>query len=264
MNKKKEVLKQIFLNCKKVNNFTFHNDLVKKVSKKVGFGNPFDATKIDSMKQLPKVILDENYALIHLGKGEHRFVKGLNDVFHRFEKMENTIDWPYKRSLLNLYNSSESNILSVANNQRILHDFLLGSDNEFVSDIISNRPKTYFPHRTKTTLKYKFNDETIIAESIQIEIDLTIEYKGIVGIFEAKNKLSEDFNVYQIFNPYLYYYKAKKDKYIDNRLKDIKCIYLVHTKEKGINCINLWSYLFKEPDISTLKFEKSSKYRLIN
>jgi DNA polymerase III epsilon subunit-like protein len=46
MNKKDQVLTELFEICHKRNDYVFHNDLVKDISKKVGFGNPFDVTKI--------------------------------------------------------------------------------------------------------------------------------------------------------------------------------------------------------------------------
>ncbi|RME15427.1 MAG: hypothetical protein D6799_06030, partial [Bacteroidetes bacterium] len=116
--KKQRVIEELFKWCKKKNQFIFTNDLVKDVSKKIGFGNPFDATKIDAIEKLPELLIKENYALIHLGSGKHMFIKGLENVYHRFEDIprDNIIDWTYRKSLLNQYNTSESNILSVANN----------------------------------------------------------------------------------------------------------------------------------------------------
>jgi hypothetical protein len=67
MNKKDEVLTEIFKNCQKRNNYVFHNNLVKDISKKVGFGNPFDTTKIDNKDKLPQILLDNDFAIIHLG-----------------------------------------------------------------------------------------------------------------------------------------------------------------------------------------------------
>lgn len=57
MSKKSEVLEKIFQVCQEQNNYIFHNDLVKEISKKVGFGNPFDATKIDNKNGLPEILL---------------------------------------------------------------------------------------------------------------------------------------------------------------------------------------------------------------
>lgn len=45
MSKKKLVLSELFAHCQEHGEFTFDNDLVKKVGKKHDFGNPFDATK---------------------------------------------------------------------------------------------------------------------------------------------------------------------------------------------------------------------------
>jgi hypothetical protein len=58
MNKKAKVLTELFKICQKRNDFVFHNDLVKDVCRKVGFGNPFDVTKIDSRDKLPQILLD--------------------------------------------------------------------------------------------------------------------------------------------------------------------------------------------------------------
>ena len=151
-NKKQKVIEELFKICKKRNNFIFDNILVKKVCTEIGFGNPFDVTKLDNKDKLPKILLDNDYCIIHLGKGKHKFYKGIGLVYHNFEKIEDkdTKDWKYIKSLLNQFNSSESNILSVANNQRILHQFLFEEDKEFDNVDISKRPKTYFPQRTKT------------------------------------------------------------------------------------------------------------------
>lgn len=151
MNKKNEVLTTLFKSCQQKHDYIFHNDLVKDIARKVGFGNPFDATKIDNKNKLPEILLENDYAVIHLGNGNHQFIKGIEKVYHDFEPIESTLQWNYKKSILNEYNSSESNILSVANNQRILHHFLFGKDTEFEDIDISKRPKTYFPHRTKTS-----------------------------------------------------------------------------------------------------------------
>ena len=202
---------------------------------------------------------------VSYGNGNHKFVKGIKNVYHDFEPIKKEIKWKYKKSMLNLYNTSESNILSVANNQRILHDFLFGKDTEFDDIDISKRPKTYFPHRTKTSFSYNIGKNiTIELEKIQIEIDLTIEYSGTVGIFEAKNGKLDSFAVYQIYHPFLYYHKAKKDIDINKKLKKIICVYLVRTVKEDINYLNLWAYTFSNPyDISTIKLLKSATYKLI-
>jgi len=266
MSKKKQVIEELFKICKKKNKFEFHNDLVKEISKMVGFGNPFDATKIDSKSKLPELLIINDYAIIHIGSGKHRFIKGIDKVFHEFEPIQKTIDWSYKKSLLNQYNSSESNMLSVANNQRILHHFLFEQDKEFEDSDIMKRPKTYFPHRTKTSFEYNFGkDIKLELKKIQIEVDLTIEFKGTIGVFEGKNGKPDNFSIYQIYHPFLYYHNANKKTELKGKIRKIYCVYVVREKTKTHHTIKLWAYTFSNPlDITSIKFIKSAAYKLIN
>ena len=262
--KKNQVLEELFRICKSKGDFVFHNELVKDVCKKVGFGNPFDATKLDNEAKLPKILLDNDYALVHIGSGNHKFVKGINKIYHNFEPIEKNIEWEYQKSVLNQFNSSESNILSVANNQRVLHNFLFEKDSEFDDVDIINRPKTYFPHRTKTSFEYYLGDEEkIILHNIQIEIDLTIEFQGTIGVFEAKNGKPDNFSIYQIYHPFLYYHNAKLEE-LKDRIKNIFSVYVVRENENNFDNIKLWAYTFEDPfDITSIKFVKSSQYKLI-
>jgi len=248
----------------KEKNYTFHNDLVKKVCVEVGFGNPFDVTKLDNKSKLPDVLLKNDFAIIHLGNGYHKFIKGINKVYHDFEPIQQVIDWKYQKSILNQFNSSESNILSVANNQRILHHFLFGQDTEFNDTEIINRPKTYFPHRTKTSFEYSFGkDIKLELKNIQIEIDLTIEFKGTIGVFEGKNGKPDNFSVYQLYHPFLYYYNANKRKELQGKIKNIYGVYVVRDTLKEGDTLKLWAYTFIRPtDITSIKFIKATEYKL--
>lgn len=264
--KKDKVITAIFKICKSKNNYVFHNDLVKSICKKVGFGNPFDVTKLDNLKKLPEILVRNDYAILHKGKGEHQFIKDISKVFHTFEPIQKKINWKYKKSLLNQYNSSESNILSVANNQRILHHFLFNQDREFEDIDIEKRPKTYFPHRTKTNLEYFVGKEVKLQlNSIQIEIDLTIEFQGVVGVFEGKNGKPENFSIYQLYHPFLYYFNANHKTELEGKIKKIFCVYVVREKSKTGDVLKLWAYTFNKPlDVTSITFIKSAEYKLIN
>ena len=264
MNKKHKVIETLYKNCKKNNYFIFDNKEVKKISAKIGFGNPFDVTKIDSKEKLPKLLIKEDVAVIHLGSGTHQFVKGAHNLYHNFEAIQNTIEWRYKKSLLNQFNSSESNILSVANNQRILHNFLFEQDLEFSHNDIAKRSKTYFPHRTKTSFEYQIDDLKVAPKNIQIEIDLTIEFDGIIGVFEAKNGVPNSFSIYQLYHPFLYYYNANKTGLLNGEIKEIYGIYVVREKEDNFDVLRLWGYTFENPlNINSIKLIKSAAYKLI-
>ena len=233
---------------------------MKDVSKKFGFGNPFDATKLDNKTKLPEILVENDYAIIHIGSGKHKFIKGIDKVYHEFEPIQEKIDWEYKKSLLNQYNTSESNILSVANNQRILHHFLFGKDAEFDDVDIFKRPKTYFPHRTKTSFEYYFGKDTKMElKNIQIEVDLTIEFQGTIGVFEGKNGKPDSFSIYQVYHPFLYYYNANNETDLKGKIKEIICVYVVREKGKENETLKLWAYTFTNPlDITTIKLIKSA------
>jgi hypothetical protein len=258
--KKNEVLIKLFEECESKNDFKFHNDTVKNISRQIGFGNPFDVTKIDSKNKLPDYLLERDYALIHLGNGYHQFIKGVNNIFHPFEDINRQVDWNYHPSILNGYNSSESNSLSVANNQRILHHFTFETDKEFDDADIIKRPKTYFPHRTKTNLDYYFDENTYIKmDKIQLEIDLTIEYQGIVAVFEAKNGKPKNFNIFQIYHPFLYYFQANIFQ-----VKEIFCVYYVRETTKLGTYLSFWKYTFENPRyVNSIKCLDSARYKLI-
>ncbi|MDR1818085.1 MAG: hypothetical protein LBR07_07980 [Puniceicoccales bacterium] len=262
--RKDMVIGALFEECQRTGNFVFHNNRVKEISKQFGFGNPFDATKLDNKAKLPAVLVENDYGILHIGGGKHRFIKGIDKLFHDFEEVETTVEWPYKQSRLNQFNSSESNILSVANNQRILHHFLFGKDNEFSEPDILQRPKTYFPHRTKDSFDYNIGDDVQVKlNNIQIEIDLTLEFKGDICVFEAKNGKPDSFSIYQIYHPFRYYHKAK----VEGRIRDVRnifCVYVVHDTTGNDDLLTLWKYTFSDPnDMSTIQMIKSTAYKLI-
>ena len=263
MNKKHEVIHELYKNCKKRDNFVFHNDKIKEICTQIGFGNPFDVTKIDNKDKLPRILIEKDAAIMHLGNGYHQFVQGIEYFYHTFEKIETVIDWEYKKSLLNQFNSSESNILSVANNQRILHDFLFKKDQEFLHNDIAKRSKTYFPNRTKTSFEYHVKDVRLSLNNIQIEIDLTIEFDGTISIFEGKNGKPSSFSVYQLYHPFLYYYNANKNK-LNSQVKTIYGVYVVRENIEGFDILSLWCYTFSKPlDMTSIKLVKSASYKLI-
>ncbi len=256
MGRKQDAITEIFKICKQKGNFVFDNMLVKQVCKEYGFGNPFDATKLDDTSKFPQILFDEDYFILHLGMGRHKFVKGIKNGFHSFEEIDsdNIFDWKYRKSILNEFDTSESNILSVASNQRIIHDFLY-------EDIVAS-PKVYNARRTKMNLSYRVAEEEIQAQNLQMEIDLTMELRGVITIFEGKNGFLEDFAVYQLFHPFKYYSVLKRKKRLD--IKMITSCYILRKRDKGTSVLRLYNYTFEdENDISSIKLLKNAQYNLM-
>lgn len=247
--KKKQVLEALYAVCKERGDFVFNNDEVKEVCDRIGFVNPFDATKIDSSAVLPESIASDDAFVIHLGNGNHQFVFGIGAGYHRFETIPDSSkeQWKYRRSILNNINASESNILSVGFNQRIIHDFLYRD--------ITASPKIYGSHRTKIPLSYRIGVDDIDVGKVQVEIDLTIEYQGKITIFEAKNGEPLDFNVFQLFNPYRYYLQA-----IDETNSfSINCCYLLRQDDR----LRLYLYAFDDDkNPGSIRLIRNAEYML--
>ena len=256
VSKKSLVLIEIFQACNKSKNFVFDNDLIKKYCRIHKFGNPFDVTKLDNTDKVPKILKDNDYFVVHLGEGKHQFVKGIDKGFHKFEniKDKDIQDWEYKKSLLNEYDTSESNILSIGSNQKIIHHFLYG-------DITAN-PKVYNSKRTKMSFAYRIGDQNIQAQNLQMEMDQTMELHGEVTIFEGKNNFPDDFAIYQLFFPSLYYQKLKEENELN--IKSISCCYLLRQKGKKNSVIKLYNYTFTDKqNMASIKLLKSRQYNLI-
>lgn len=253
---KKDVLTLLYRWCRYRNNFVFDNREVRRVCDKIGFGNQFDVTKLDDSSDLPPALVAEDIFVVHLGSpkrpepARHRFVRGVANGYHQFEPIpdERRFQWPYRRSILNNINTSESNILSVGYNQRIIHDFLY--------EDITASPKVYGSNRTRVRLNYRVGDDEINTFPVQVEMDLTLEYLGEITVFEAKNGNPADFNVFQLFNPYRYYLRATQSPPVTS----ISCCYLLRQD----NFLRLYLYSFDNPEEpGSIRLERNAEYTLV-
>ncbi len=102
-NRKHLVLLDLLEHCQKNNNFTFNNNLIKEICRKYNIRNQFDVTKLDSADKLPQFFKYKDICLLHLGNGNHKFIKGINKLYHKFEHIQKSVRWEYKKSLLNQY-----------------------------------------------------------------------------------------------------------------------------------------------------------------
>ena len=249
--KKKQVIAELYATCKSRGNFVFTNDDVKAVCARLSFSNPFDATKIDSSTGLPDALIEDDAFIVHLGRGSHQFVFGIKNGYHRFEPIPGNrkSQWNYRRSMLNNINTSESNILSVGYNQRIIHDFLY--------EDIAASPKVYGSNRTHIPLDYRIGNDEIDVRRVQVEIDFTVEYQGHITVFEAKNGEPEDFNVFQLFNPFRYYLQVTEFLPVSS----IQCCYLLRPEADKLQ---LHLYDFTDPrNPGSIELLRNAEYTLV-
>lgn len=255
LSKKNDTIITLFRDCKRKGNYEFDNDLVKEVSIPIGFRNHNDATKLDQSRLLPDEVKNAGYCVAHLGNGRHRFIKKLDSWYHRFEEMSESDkqDWNYTPSLLNHTDTSESNIISMVYNQRVIHNFLY-------EDITAD-PKIYLSRRTKITTSYRVGSEHISAKNLQMEMDATLERNGVVTILEGKNNFPADFSVYQLFHPFLYYRQN-----VPTATK-IQCCYLLQKELPNrltggkIRVVRLYLYSFSDiGNMSSIELVRKAQY----
>ncbi len=95
-----------------------------------------------------------------------------------------------------------------------------------------------------------------------MEIDLTVEYNGIITVIEAKNNFLQDFSVYQIFHPVKYYNQKLQDASPQPRA--VNACYVLREKQKGAVLVRMYLYRFTDLDrIDSIVLERKAEYRLV-
>ena len=174
----------------------FNNGEVKKVSGS-DFGNQFDATKFDSLILLPKEVRENGFFIVHLGKGNHAFVKG--EGYHKFEKIKTIKEWKSGTSAIDQTSESEAQSASTAFNDKMIHDFLFEDKHKDI--------KLHTARRAKISYECVINGILIKADKLQIEIDgiYELEENKTIAVVEVKNKEYEDFEIRQLFSTMKYF-----------------------------------------------------------
>jgi|TARA_B100001996_G_scaffold364827_1_gene334157 hypothetical protein len=245
--------------------YIFTNDEVKEISMSIGFRNHNDATHIDTREKVSPLMEREGFGILHLGTSggvgkvaRHAFIRDVDALFHDFEEIgpEDIIKMSYTPERLDNLNSSESNILSIVFNHGLLGDFLYPAERRAI-------PNIYMAHRTRVRPEYRVDSVDIPADLIQIEVDMTLEYNGVVTIFEGKNwmKGRNNFAVYQIYLPYRYYQLKSEQGEIET--EEIQCCYIVRRAVDGGSDIDAYLYTFEEPDnMASIKLVKAKRFEL--
>jgi len=252
--KKKRLLVRLYSECVRRGALEFGKEEVREAARAVGFGNPFDATKVDHSDLLPDELRRDDIALVRLGKGRFTFVRGIRRVYHALEPVQEKIKDDYTPSLLNHTDTSESSILSTAFNQRILHKILYGN--------LSEGANLYMSRRTKMPLAFRLGDSRFESEAMQMEMDMALENRGRVTVFEGKNGFRDDFNLFQLYNPFRYFLMLKEEQCI--AIDSIDCCYAARVRGEGEHTLRFHLYRFNDPETpESIELLKAHEFRLI-
>jgi len=257
---KRKAMTIIFNELKKENPnsnvLRFNNKTVKQLTdgrEDIYFSNQFDATKFESFKKMPEVLQQNGFFIIHLGKGEHAFVKG--EGYHKFEPIpkENIKDWNGSGSFVDSLGNSEAGTVSELFNNALIRDFLFGNENITI-DVHTAR-------RSRVSYDVVIGETILHADKQQIEIDGLFETKDTIAAVEVKNVDHEDFEVRQLFN-ILKYFESKKVS--PKRISRIVFVVRVRNKKEKKDFFRLYEYKFTDNKrLDSIELVKNAQYNII-
>jgi hypothetical protein len=202
-------------------------------------------TKFDHRSQLPKLFSDHNLSILPTSRGE--YVIGAFETFCDFnaDDIEITkINFPtFLESLDYRDITSEATAINCAFVSKILHDF---TEEENLLPTVSGR-------MSSSSFDFKINSAKglykVCVGNSQVEIDGGYEGDRSLNLIEAKNYISDDFIVRQLYYPY---------KLWCNKIsKKVRPIFLTYTN--GI--FHLREYTFDNVNhYNSIRLVKQKKY----
>ena len=226
------------------NEFIISAQQIKSISGR----EPRLMAKFDHSENLPKIFRENGLAILPITRGSY-IISNL-EAYHTFESEETSINrfsLPEYIQSINVDNIfSETVALNCAFAAGIVDDFLDDTD---LKPTVSGRMKSgrfdFNIHNTKTQSLHN-----VRVNNAQIEIDAAYEGAKSLTIFEAKNDLSSDFLVRQLFYPFSTWRR--------NVTKPVRSVFIIYSN--GI--FRLYEYGFETPDdynsLNLLKFKKYS------
>lgn len=203
-------------------------------------------TKFDYKSQLPEIISKNNYSILPISRGG--YIISDFETFKDFESDETEInkrDFPGFLESIDYDNiSSEATALNCAYVTGITEDFV----QEQVKPTVSGR---------MSSLAFNFNINTkskpisIDVKNSQIEIDGGYEGANSLCLIEAKNSISKDFLIRQLYYPFRLWNEKVS--------KRVRPIFLTYSN--GI--FHFREYLFEDPiNYNSIKLIREKKYAI--
>jgi len=219
--------------------FTISSEQIKE------YREPRLMTKFDHKVNLPKVFADNNLSILPVTRGD--YIISSFDAYKEFEEpsgeAERIIIPPNIQSLMPQFLVSETIALNCAHACGILNDFL--DDDNLFSTVSGRMGSGFFDFDISTS----FGQRHLEVNNSQIEIDAAYEGINYLSLFEAKNDLSGDFLVRQLYYPYRVWSQRVT--------KPVKTIFMVFTN----GTFYLYQYEFDIPgNYNSLHLVKQKNY----
>ncbi len=229
-----------------------HNGYFKITAKQINeYREARLMTKFDNSANLPELFRENNLAILPITSNSYMIAKF--QTYQEFEKTEDEevirINFPEYIQSLDYNNiTSEALAINCAYITQILENFL--EEEDLVPTISGKMGSGNFEFKIN---KNEGENEyiNVAVQNSRIEIDGGFEGVNSLALIEAKNVISDDFMVRQLYYPYRLW-KSKINK-------PVRPIYMVYSN--GI--FNVYEYKFEDDeDYSSIKFVKSKKYSI--
>ncbi|SHJ93014.1 type II restriction enzyme [Paramaledivibacter caminithermalis] len=206
-------------------------------------------TKFDHKSNLPQLFENNKLSILPISRGN--YIIAQFEAYHKFEKSNHLIErvrFPdYIQSIDYENITSEATAINTAYVSGIFADFT--GDEELLPTVSGRMSSNAFNFQIKNTINGQLIPISVV--NSQIEIDGGYEGLDSLTIIEAKNSISEDFLIRQLYYPYRLW---------NNKLnKPVKPIFLTYSN--GI--FSLYEYAFEElENYNSLSLIKQKNYSI--
>jgi hypothetical protein len=201
--------------------------------------------KIDSRKDIPDVMRQNDLILLPVKNGQYAIVRG-----------EGYVDIPEIDNVAEVYKSKldfQLDTSRIGDSEMQHLDFAYASSliRTFIGDptlVLTVRGRKYTPK-----FSFRINNQTLEVGGVQTEVDAGYEGRDIVVLVEAKNASTQNTIIRQLYYPY-----RQWSTYTNKR------ILLLFFEKRGDEYL-IWQYEFKDKeDYSSIQLVKSKKYKISN
>lgn len=200
--------------------------------------------KQDSREDRPQIFVQNGLFLLPTQNGEYAIIKGegyvdIPEITATVEEYSSKLDFKLETSLIG---NSEMQHLDFAYASSLIRTFI--SDDSLVLTI---RGRKYTPK-----FSFKVGNQDIYVESVQTEVDAGYEGRDKIVLVEAKNSLTKNTIIRQLFYPFR--------QWQAHTSKEVLLLFF----EKQEKAYNIWQYTFTdENDYNSIMLAKSAKYKIV-
>lgn len=216
-----------------------------QIFKRTNEKEPRVLCKQDTRESRPDIFKQNNLFILPIKNGEYAIFKG-----------EGYVDIPEIVDEVITYNSRLDFKLetSEVGNSEMQHlDFAYASSliRTFIEDdtlVLTIRGRKYTPE-----FSFKIGKHNIKVNSVQTEVDAGYEGKDKIVLVEAKNNLTKNIIIRQLFYPYKQWKQVTR-----------KEVFLLFFEKRDEICY-IWQYKFSDEDnYNSIEFVKGKKYRIFS